>query len=242
VDLHQHVEPELAGPAGQLGDEGECLWRQEAGRARGLDRVAHGVQAYHRGPRRGELLEHLAQVAPRLRVAHVEVDLRRRERRPGQPPPAATDRHRREGQAGPRPVDAQQLLLGRAAAEDAPERQEHAGVGRGVAVLHDVAELGRVGRHVVDDRVDRQVEGARDAPHVVPGPQPWVHDALVAWVEARVGAVVGVEEGQHVHPAEEPAQRAVQQPLEACQRAAEAIGVGDELHLVAHGGHLRSAS
>ena len=70
----------------------------------------------------------------------------------------------------------------------------------------------------------------------LPRAQPWVDREVVDRVEARVRAVEGPVEGQHVHAAEEPGQRPVQQAAQRRQRAAEPVGVGDQLDLVGHPG------
>jgi hypothetical protein len=106
-------------------------------------------------------------------------------------------------------------------------------------VNQDVAELGTVRRHVVDDEVhDRVQTGVGECGDVVPGAEPGVDRAVVDRVEARVRAVEGPEERQHVNAPEEPGERAGEERAEPRQVPGQSVRVGDELDLVLHAAGL----
>jgi hypothetical protein len=205
VHLHEHLEAELAQLRRQLLDDGERLRRHERRRAGGLHGVADRVEPDRRDAVLGEQLDDLREVPAGAGVTQVEVHLSARERRPHQPR-LAPESHPRERQARSRPVDRQQVGLGRTVGEDAAEGEEHARVRGRVAPGADVGEPRAVRRGVVDDEVDDGAGRPAQRCDVVPGAQARVDLAMVGRVEARVRAVVRPEERQHVDAAEQPGQ------------------------------------
>ena len=215
---------------GVLGDE--------AARARGLGHVADSVQADGAHPVTGQQLQYLPQVLPGARRVQVEVELGGGERGPQQPA-APGDHGRAEGKAGPGPVDRQQVLLPGTVGEDRVVVQEQAGV-RGLrTAFQHVPGQGAVHGDVVDDEVAAHVDDPGQPRHIRPRPHARVDLPMVRRVETRVGTVdMGVER-QHVHAAEDPAQRAVEQVGQTRQVTCQSVRVGDQLHPIGHTGPLR---
>jgi len=164
----------------------------------------------------------------------------RSERRPGQPrPPGEGDWRERQTRSGS--DHAQQVTLGCPVGEDGTVGQEHTGVRRVRAARYDVAEGRAPVGYVVDDEVGHHVDRAAQPAYVRPTAQARVDVAVVDRVEAGVGAVVGLVERQHMHPAEESVQRAVEQPGEGRQGAAEPVGVRDQLDRASRSRHRNGA-
>ena len=89
---------------------------------------------------------------------------------------------------------------------------------------------------MVDDQVSHHVHAARDGADVRPAAEARVDTRVVDRIEARVGAVDGIEERQQVHAAEQVLQRPGEQRVELGEPAAgEPIHVSDQLDLVLHG-------
>ena len=82
---------------------------------------------------------------------------------------------------------------------------------------------------MVDDHVRHQGVVGGQRGDVVPGAQPGVDLGMVHRVEAGVRTVERPVERQNVHPAEQAGERPVQQPMQARQVAAQAVGVGDQV-------------
>ncbi len=133
-------------------------------------------------------------------------------------------------------VDRQQVGLRRTVGEDAVEGEEEFRGGGVVAALDEVAEGGRARRHVVDDHIHAGGEAAADLAQVVPRAQPRVRRGVVDGVEARVGAVVGGEEGEEVDAGHGIAEDSRDGVGASRQGAAEPVCVGDELDSVVEGG------
>ena len=171
VDLNKHVHPVPAGGGGEFGNELERLRNHEAARAGLLHRVAHRVQTDHGHASGGHRVQDRSQIRPSGAGVDVDIHLLRRERGPQQPF-GATQGHGRERQSATRAVDLGEVRLGRAAREYRGHRQEHVGVARPVPFRHDVLELRRGSRDVIDDWIDDGVVIPTQLPDVVPRAQP----------------------------------------------------------------------
>ena len=142
-------------------------------------------------------------------MAHVDVDLLGRERRPEDPSRAIRERHGRERQAGPGAVDGEQVLLRGAVREYAVERQEHA---RRTRLPAPLAEKSRN----CGERLEMWLTmtsaitstSPRDRADVLPGAEPLVDFGVIDRVEARIGAIDRMEERQQMHAAEQALQAA----------------------------------
>ena len=237
VDFDQHLDAQRPGPSGKSTDERVGLRHHEAGPAGLLHRVPGRVEADDAHVGGGQRAQDPLQIRSPLRVMDVDVDLLRGEGRPEDAPLPGPQRGHREGKAGPRPVDLQEILLGRAFREHRIQGEEQPRELGTAAAGREVLILGRVRRDVVHDHVGHHVEVRAQRPDVVPAAQPGIDSRVVDGVEARVRAVDGKEERQEVDAAENPRQRAAQQIAELAKpAAAQAIDVGDELDLVAHDG------
>jgi hypothetical protein len=142
VHLHQHLQPQAAGDAGEFINEGEGLGHHEAAVAWLLDGVAHRVAAHHRHAGLRQLPQDGQQVGLALRVVDVDVDLLGGEGGPQDAALAIGQGDEGERRARPRPVDGQQVFLGRTVREHRVHRQEQAVVGRCAALGGKVLELG----------------------------------------------------------------------------------------------------
>ena len=183
---------------------------------------------------RAERAQDFLEVLAAARMRDVDVDLLGRERRPECSARAIAERHRRERQARPRPVDREQVALGGAVREYAVERQKHPREPAARAALDEVQELRRAARYVIHDHVGHHVRLARERGDVVPSAQARVDARVIDRVESGIGAVDWLEERQHVHAAEEPRERPGEELAQARERAAEAVRVGDQLNAVLH--------
>ena len=106
--------PRPAADLRQRADEGERLGQHEATRAGPLHCVADRVEAHRASPRSPPCVCRIAlEVGDGLGLLDVDVSLPLGERRPDQATLAAVNEVGGEGQAGPRPVDAGELVLGR---------------------------------------------------------------------------------------------------------------------------------
>jgi hypothetical protein len=70
---------------------------------------------------------------------------------------------------------------------------------------------------VVDDQINHGIQRRTKPAEVGPGAEPGVDRGVVGRIEAGVGAVVRPIERQHMDPAEQPSQRAVQDVKQARQ-------------------------
>ena len=87
---------------------------------------------------------------------------------------------------------------------------------------------------MVDDHVGYDPVLSAQRGDVVPRAQARVGLGVVLRVESRVRPVIGAIERQHVHAAEKPVQRAVEQSVQPVQVAAETVRVRDQLNLGWH--------
>ena len=177
------------------------------------------------GDRRGHADLDVVRVRPD--EEHVEVDLARHEGGPDEPSAAARVAVRGEGQAGARPVEPCDVALAAAVGEDPVEGEEHPVVGRIGPAGQPILELRGVAGHVVHDEVGCHFARPGQLADVVPRPEARVHDGVVHGVEARVVAVEGGEEGQHVH-ARERVEVGLDQFAEGSQVTPQAVGVREE--------------
>jgi hypothetical protein len=137
----------------------------------------------------------------------------------------------------------QVFLAGFAAGAELGEVEEHVGELRLRAFLQVVLEEDRLARDVVDHEVHHQVEIRPDALHVLPGAEGRVHAVVGQGGEPPVGG--GGVEGQEVQSPDGVRQVAPQEVVELHQVAPQAVGIGDQLDLVAQGpvrGHGASGS
>ena len=213
MDFDEHLESARARPCGQVRDERQRLRDHEAAGARLLDGETCGVDANRADARRLEALEDRVEIPAAFGMMDVDVDLLGRERGPEQDAFAVRCLVLRERQAGTDRVEREQIGFAGAPRKDAREGQEQARIRRRLATRVEVDELRRTAGDVVDDHVGHDLGARRQRPHVVPGAEPRIHLGVIDRVEAGVGAVDRIEEGQDVHAAERLAQRAVEQAL-----------------------------
>jgi hypothetical protein len=234
VHLHQHGQVALMAPGGDLVDEGQRLRGHERGQPGGLDRVADRIQPDPGDTCDGQPVQHPQQVLLGQLLPDVDVDLLRGEGGPDQALAAVRECVRGERQPRTRPVQPHQILLGGPLREGAGEGQEHPVEGRVGTVGQPVHELRGRRRHVVDDHVHHHRVVRGDRRDVVPAAQPGIDLGVVRRVEPGVGTVERAEEGQHVHAADQPGQRAVEDLAQTGEVAAEPVGIRDEVDPVRH--------
>ena len=107
---------------------------------------------------RTELVKDRHQVIPALLRIGIDINLLRCKGRPDQTgliAPAVVG----EWKAWARTIDASEFVFGYAFGKNTKQSQEHRGKGTVLAVLHDILELFRFPRDVVDDGVDHDFVG-----------------------------------------------------------------------------------
>jgi len=235
VGLHQHPQPALVAPPGDLTDEPERFRRHEARQARRLDGIAHRIQPHLGDPCGGQLVQDAEQVVPGELLPDVDVDLLRGERGPDQALAAVGESIDGERQPRPRPVQAHQIILPGTPGEDRSEGEEHPVAGRSRALGKPVGELrGRAG-NVIDDEVGRdRVPVPRQSRDVIPGAKPRIDLRVIPRIESRVRAVEWQVEGQDVHPSEQARQRARQDSPQPAQVTSQPGRVRDQFHRSGH--------
>ena len=214
VDLHQHVHIAAARLVGQLFEEVIGLGDHEAACARLLDGIARRIKPDRGDPGAGKILQNAVEIGRSLLAMDVDVDLLRREGGPDHLLAAILEGDLREGQIGPRAVDGVEILLGGAIGEDLAIGEEHVRMLGRLTLLQIVLEGGAVGGDMVDDEIGHHVDRLRQGPDIVPCAKTRVDDGVISGIEARIGTIEGIKEGQGMHCAEQALKRAVDHGLE----------------------------
>ena len=234
VNLDEHAHPACSRGACEPFDEVVGLRDHEARRSGTLDRVPDRVQPDEADVPLLETIEDLRQVRPAGVALDVDVDLLMSERRPHRVGRAVGEGDVVERWRRPRSVDHRTLVSVRHRSEHPLRGEEQTGVHRVVAVEAPVGELCRVDRHVVHDQVGHHVDGRTEFGDVGPCAQPRVDTGVVHGVESRVTPVDRYVERKHMHATERAGQLPGEERAKTGQVSCEAVGVRDELRLVAH--------